>query len=94
MAQEKTAERGADEDLAQHVAQLREDVARLSEALLDRGKDKAASLRERGEQSLDALVKQAGAAEHHVEDAVRNNPIQSLAIAAGLGLLIGYMTRR
>lgn len=103
----KTAEdaKAAAEDLQAELALLREDIARIAAQLADRGEDtfsaakRAASegaehIRARGEAAVDALKENAHDLEKQVADAVREKPLTSLAIAAGVGFFFALLTRR
>lgn len=92
-------------DLEAELAQLREEVARLTEQLSRTGEHtlsaakRAAShgaeqLRAKGEEAMDAIRTNAGDFERQVSDAVREKPITSLAIAAGIGFFFALLSRR
>ena len=96
---------GAPEDLEAEIARLREDVARLSEQLARTGEhsysaarraatEGAEQLRATGEAAAAALRSNANDIERQVVDAVREKPLTALAIAAGIGCLLGLMSRR
>jgi len=42
----------------------------------------------------DVARERAGSLQHRVEDHITTNPIKSVAIAAGVGLVLGFMCRR
>ena len=97
--------RAAPADLEAEVARLREDVARLTEQLSRTGEhtlsaarraasEGAEQLRVKGEAAVDALKSNAGDLERQVTDAVREKPITSLAIAAGIGFFFALLSRR
>ena len=103
----RTAEdtKAAVDDLQAELALLREDIAKIAAHLADRGEDtfsaakRAASegaehLRARGEAAVDALKENASDLEQQVSDAVREKPLTSLAIAAGVGFFFALLTRR
>ncbi len=111
MATAPTAKPGKDEakaiptDLEAELAQLREDVARLTDQLARTGghtlsaarraaTEGAEQLRARGEEAVDALKSNAGDIERQVTDAVREKPLTSLAIAAGIGFFFALLSRR
>lgn len=92
-------------DLEIEIARLREDVARLSEQLARTGEhtlsaarraanEGAEQLRVKGEAAVDALKSNAGDLERQVTDAVREKPLTSLAIAAGIGFFFALLSRR
>lgn len=95
----------APDDLEAEIARLREDVARLTEQLAKTGEHSysaarraaaqgAEQLRATGEAAAAALRSNAGDIEKQVVDAVREKPLTALAIAAGIGCLLGLMSRR
>jgi ElaB/YqjD/DUF883 family membrane-anchored ribosome-binding protein len=69
--------------IAAHLATLRQDVDALTSAL-----------KRAGDYQLHRAQDQAGEALHNVEDAVRRDPLSSLGIAAGVGLLLGIIISR
>ena len=92
-------------DLEAEIARLREDVARLTEQLGRTGEhtlaaarraasEGAEQLRAKGEAAVDALKSNAGDIERQVTDAVREKPMTSLAIAAGIGFFFALLSRR
>jgi ElaB/YqjD/DUF883 family membrane-anchored ribosome-binding protein len=42
----------------------------------------------------EAARQRAGSLQHRVEDHITANPLKSVAIAAGLGLVLGFLWRR
>lgn len=104
MAEQRVTTTAAQEDLAKQVEQLRNDVSEITRTLgeLTRGQvtdfrtraeQRAADLRARGRETADRAVTRAREAEEQAEDYVRERPLQSLALAAALGLIVGYITR-
>lgn len=96
---------GAPEDLEAEIARLREDVARLTAEIARTGEhsysaarraaaEGAEQLRATGEAAAAALKSNASDIERQVADAVREKPLTALAIAAGIGCLLGLMSRR
>lgn len=92
-------------DLEAEIARLREDVARLTEQLGRTGEhtlaaarraasDGAEQLRAKGEAAVDTLKSKSGDLEQQVSDRVREKPITSLAIAAGVGFFFALLSRR
>jgi ElaB/YqjD/DUF883 family membrane-anchored ribosome-binding protein len=69
--------------IAKHLATLRQDVDNLTSAL-----------KSAGDYQLHRAQDKAGEALHNVEDAVRRDPLTSLGIAAGIGLLLGVILSR
>lgn len=82
------------DELKEHFAQLRDDVRGISEALGKVAKSKAADLGEQGRAATEDLRARARNVEESATDYVRSHPMQSMAIAAGLGLVVGFLSRR
>lgn len=93
------------EDLAADIEQLKADIAALARQLQQTGQHSygaarhAASegveqLRAQGEAVYENLRANAGDLERQLADTVREKPVTSLAIAAGIGFLFALMTRR
>lgn len=93
------------EDLEADIARLKDDIAQLAKQLAATGEHsvsaakRAASegveqLRVQGEAKLAELRSGAKDLEQQVSDTVREKPITSLAIAAGVGFLFALLTRR
>ena len=83
----------ATDDLEKQIAQLQADVADLTKTLGAVAKQKAAEAGARGREALADAGDHLRRVESEAVDYVRTKPIQALAIAAGLGLLVGYLTR-
>ena len=81
------------EDLEKQIKQLQADVAELTKTLGSVAKGKFAEASAHGQQALEQAGDQLRRVEADAVDYVRAKPIQSLAIAAGLGLLVGFLTR-
>lgn len=105
MANQRSTSLATQEDLARQVEQLRADVGEITRTLGDmsrgqvtelraRAGQRAAEIRDRGRESVEHAAERAREVERQAEDYVRERPVQALAIAAGLGLAIGYLTRR
>ncbi|MFD0987058.1 DUF883 family protein [Methyloligella solikamskensis] len=71
------------ESVADHVASLREEIDGLRHSITD------IANRQMGRAQDKAMEKA-----YEAEDAIRKNPLQAVAIAAGLGFLFGVFTRR
>jgi ElaB/YqjD/DUF883 family membrane-anchored ribosome-binding protein len=71
------------EEITQHLANIRAEVDSLVRAIGSTGTHQAGALRA-----------QANEAVRGVEDAVRREPLKSLAIAIGIGFLVGIFLRR
>ncbi len=89
------------EDVARLTDQLSktgEQLGRTGEHTLSAAKRAAShgaeQLRVKGEEAMDALKSNAGDVERQIADAVREKPITSLAIAAGIGFFFALLSRR
>lgn len=82
------------EELDKQVEQLQADVVELTQTLSALAKERAAEVGARGRVALEEAGDQLQRIEAGAVDFVRTKPVQALAIAAGLGLLVGYLTRR
>jgi ElaB/YqjD/DUF883 family membrane-anchored ribosome-binding protein len=95
----------APEDLAADIERLKADIAKLTEQLRQTGQHtygaarRAAGegieqLKAQGEAAYEQFRENAGDFERQLADTVREKPVTSLAIAAGVGFLLALMTRR
>jgi ElaB/YqjD/DUF883 family membrane-anchored ribosome-binding protein len=86
------------ETLTMQVAALRKELATLAEhvtsAAGQRGKAVAHDLADGVSEAVGYVNRRAHAADLRVESAVAANPYMALGLAAGVGLLLGAMTRR
>ncbi len=98
-------DRATAEDLAEQVSALKADVARLTELLGQYGRTRAgdaaeeaerraAALRAEVERQASRLGDQARRASDDAHDFVRERPGMAVALAAGLGFLVGFLTSR
>lgn len=93
------------DDLAADIDQLKADIAQLTQ-LLQETRDHSYSaarhaagegvehLRAQGEAAFESLRANASDLEAQLTDRVREKPITSLAIAAGVGYLLALISRR
>jgi ElaB/YqjD/DUF883 family membrane-anchored ribosome-binding protein len=92
------------EDLEAEIARLREDVANLAAQLARTGEhsyaaamraasEGAEQIRVKGEAAVDALKSNASDIEQQISEAVRERPITTLAIAAGIGYFLAVLRR-
>lgn len=92
-------------DVEAEIRQLREDIAKLADQLAVTGRHaqgtarRAATagveqLRAQGEAAIDGLRANARDMEEQLTSTVREKPITSLAIAAGIGYLLALLSRR
>lgn len=92
-------------DLEADIAQLKADIEKLTRQLQATGEHAsgaakraaaygAEQVRTQGEAALDSLKTSANDMEEQIMASVREKPVTSLAIAAGVGFLLALMTRR
>jgi len=86
------------EDLAADIEQLKADIAALARQLQETGQHSYGAARRAASEGVEQLRAQGEAVYENVErqlaDTVREKPVTSLAIAAGIGFLFALMTRR
>jgi ElaB/YqjD/DUF883 family membrane-anchored ribosome-binding protein len=92
-------------DVEIQIQQLREDIAALARSVAAVGSEKAEDYRHRVRRATndatDASMQMVEAAREHalsmekdLERKIRTNPLQSVAMAAGVGFLIAMLARR
>lgn len=92
-------------DIEAQLQQLRDDIAVLARSAASAGSDKASQYRGKVRRAtsdaadaslhmVEAAREQALSMEKDLERQIRTNPIQAVAIAAGVGFLLALMTRR
>jgi len=81
-------------ELEAEIAALREEMAKLSAQMKRAATLGVGELRQRGEMALQTVSGRARDLEHQFEDTVRERPVTSLAIAAGIGFLFALLARR
>jgi ElaB/YqjD/DUF883 family membrane-anchored ribosome-binding protein len=102
---DQAEEVGPDRDLEADIRQLRADIAKLTEQLATTGehsystarraaKEGVEQLRAQGEAAMEGLRSNARDVEEQVLATVREKPITSLAVAAGIGYLLALLSRR
>jgi ElaB/YqjD/DUF883 family membrane-anchored ribosome-binding protein len=100
-----TGRKNGPQDLEAEIAKLREEMAKLAEQIARTGDTsysaarRAASegmeqLKVQGEAAMEDLKANARDVEQQITEAVREKPITSLAIAAGIGFLFAVLMRR
>lgn len=91
MAEANKSAQASGEDLKADFAALRADFERLGRdlaAMADQGRE--AALRS-GSEALHAVRAQAGELSDDLSQRVRDNPITSCAVAAGIGIALGLL---
>ena len=92
-------------DIEAQLQQLRDDIANLARTVAAVGSDKAGDYRNRvrkatndatdvSMQMVEAARDQALSLEKDLEGKIRTNPLQAVAMAAGVGFLIALLVRR
>lgn len=93
------------EDLEKQIARLQADIATLTRNLSSIGAGKARTLSESGNRIasdaadvsqgvLDAIRAEADALESRLSAQVREKPLQTIGIAAGIGFVLALLARR
>jgi ElaB/YqjD/DUF883 family membrane-anchored ribosome-binding protein len=91
--------------IEQNIERLRGDIAALAQSVTRYGADKTGEYKERAnkagkdladssQQALDALSEELTRLENTLASRVRAKPLQSLGIAAGIGVLVALLARR
>lgn len=104
-AKVKASEERTQADMEAEIQRLRDDVAKLKDQLREAGQhgysaarraasDSVDHLKLRGEAAMEDIRTQAKDYEAQISEAVREKPISSLAIAAGVGYVLALLTRR
>ena len=82
------------EEIAKLTAQLQSSSERSMGALKAIAQEGVSQARARGEAAMDGIRSEAGDLEGEIVARVREKPVSSLAIAAGVGFLFALLTRR
>lgn len=86
------------EGLAAQLAELREDMTRLTGSVTTlaerRGRKMATDISEGVSEAVHYVERKGIGAEADLEKSVATHPLMALGLAAGIGLLVGAMTRR
>jgi len=100
-----TASAPSTSDLSLQVEALKADIAGLTETISALGKQKANEtkeeielraqlLKERGKMAVDQAGNEFDRLSSEAERSIREKPMTALAIAAGVGLVVGFLTSR
>lgn len=81
-------------EIEDKIARIRTDIADLGKAVASYGSDKADDLKAASEDALVQLKGELATLERQVSAHVRQNPLRSLALAAGAGVLIALIAKR
>lgn len=86
------------EGLVAQLAELREDMTRLTGSVTTlaerRGRKMATDISEGVSEAVHYVERKGIGAEADLEKSVATHPLMALGLAAGIGLLVGAMTRR
>jgi ElaB/YqjD/DUF883 family membrane-anchored ribosome-binding protein len=86
------------DDLMAQLQALREDVTRLTHsaagAAEGRGRKMASDISDGVSQAVHYVERKGTTAEAELQRSVATHPLMALGLAAGIGILIGAMTRR
>jgi ElaB/YqjD/DUF883 family membrane-anchored ribosome-binding protein len=95
-ADEKTMRSNADsvEQLRTQAARVKEDVQELGHVAREVAREKFHEMRAQADGYVKAGTEKAKQWEKSFEDQIREHPLRSVAIAAGVGLVVGLLLRR
>lgn len=82
------------EDLSRQVELLKGDISKLTETISDLGRAKGREYVGEARRRAENVRTEAEFKVDEVEAYVRQNPATALGIAAFVGLIVGFMTRR
>ncbi|SEN22180.1 Membrane-anchored ribosome-binding protein, inhibits growth in stationary phase, ElaB/YqjD/DUF883 family [Palleronia salina] len=82
------------EELSRQVELLKGDIARLTDTIKDMGVAKGRAYSDEARRRANAMRSEAEHKVDEVEEYVRENPATALGIAALVGLIVGFLTRR
>ncbi len=84
----------------EHISQLKDDAARVASRAAEVGRAGVEAAREKYEEGKEALHDvadrvrtQSKDAFAHIQEHIEENPLQAIAIAAGVGVLVGLLLR-
>lgn len=80
--------------VGEQVSTLGHDVRELGRLTREAVREELANYRERGEHVLEGVRERRDELQGSLRNSVRENPVRSLAYAAGAGLLLGFCLRR
>lgn len=94
VANDTAAKSASSKEIEAKIARIRTDIADLGKAVASYGSDKADDIKSASEDALVQLKGELAMLERQVSAHVRENPLRSLALAAGAGLLIALIAKR
>lgn len=92
-------------DIEAQLEQIREDIALLAKLVTEVGANKAEDYKQRAKRAtseaaeasfsmLDSARDEVRSMERDLENKIRDKPLQSVAIAAGVGFITAFLARR
>jgi ElaB/YqjD/DUF883 family membrane-anchored ribosome-binding protein len=82
------------QELSKIVGDLRKDFAKLRDAVLDLGREKAFELKDAASETIEDRKRRADELTGRLCDTIREHPLKSVMIAAAAGVLYGMVNRR
>ena len=93
--------KGIAADAQEHFSQLKDDAVRIAQNAADLGRAGVDAVRDRVQSGSDAVHAAADRAVDRgndllatVQQRIEENPVQAIAIAAGVGVVLGLLLRR
>lgn len=82
------------QQMRENAAQLQQNLREMGSQVRDAASEKIGQLRDRASEYYEQGRRRAAEWEQNLESYVQEKPIQSLLIAAGVGMLLGIFWRR
>jgi ElaB/YqjD/DUF883 family membrane-anchored ribosome-binding protein len=86
--------RSASRSFGEQSSRVAEEVQELGRVALSSAGEAAANLKEKGQSALEVGREKAKMAKGKFDDVVSENPMKSVLIALGVGVVLGYALRR
>ncbi len=93
MARSNQTDNGVDE-LRDSATRIRDDVRDMGNQVRDAAEEKYTELRDKAAEQYEKGRRRAHDLEEQLESCIRDNPLTSLLVAAGVGAVIGFLWRR
>jgi len=90
----ETAEQTASQQLTDKAGQVRENIRDIGSVAKDAAREKVQDLRDQAGEYYEQGRQRVTEMEDSIETYVRDQPIKSLLMAAGAGLLLGILWKR
>jgi ElaB/YqjD/DUF883 family membrane-anchored ribosome-binding protein len=91
---DKDSSTRASDQLREKTSAIRDDLRDLGRLTREAAQEKLGEVRQVADDYLGQGRKKAAELEDRVESYVREKPLQSVLIAAGVGVLLGFLLRR